>query len=314
MGSLKEKTPSIDRMKGAEYNRGKVQKKRNLIRGDTMKNYIFQLSRQIFLILVLIFLSVFLGGKAGLNALDENQDQEQKYKKPILFQDVFPLISESDLYCSFFILDEEMPEIEIISTERGEERIQLNNYDIFYVNKGRIDGLEVGQVFLILEVGSKISNPLTGEDFGLLAIKRGRARIVALEEGKASARVEKACGQVSLGHFLVPWEEKESLLGKDLGYNVPLQEGEGTKGMIIYLLRGYNQIARGQWAIIDLGEEDGLKVGQQLIIYRRLQEGVPLQIVGNLIVIDTQMRTSTVKILSSNDALKIGELVHTRTQ
>ncbi|MFP4082376.1 MAG: hypothetical protein ACLFVG_06420 [Candidatus Aminicenantes bacterium] len=234
-----------------------------------------------------------------------SQDQVEKGK---IFQDIYPVISESDLYCSFFILEDESLDLRIIGAEREYEKRLLTDSDIVYVNKGRRDGLEKGQLFLILEKGPKIEN------FGPIAFKRGRAQILGLEESMASARIEKSCGQVMIGQFLVPFEEKQGMLGKDLGYQVPPLEGEGLKGNIIFLQRDSVQIGSGDWVLIDLGEEEGLRVGQQLIAYRKLIKGAPIQILGNLIVIDTQRKTSTVKILSCREALEYGDFVKTRTQ
>lgn len=254
------------------------------------------------IILLVVILLVFSAGDSL-----RSQEQEHQIKKAKIFQEIYPVISESDLYCSFLILDEKNLDLKIIGGERDYERVLFNEADTVYINKGKRDGLEEGMLFLILEVGPKV------KDFGHIAFKRGKASILALEESKGAARIEKACGQVITGHYLIPFEEKEGLLGKDLGYNVPPVEADGAKGSIIYLLREYNQIGSGGWALIDLGEEDGLYFGQQLIIYRKVQEGVPIQILGNLIVIDVQKRTSTIKILSCKDVVMLGDRVQTRT-
>ncbi len=238
----------------------------------------------------------------------DNQEREHQIEKAKIYQDVYPVISESDLYCSFFILEEERLEAEIMGAEREYEKTLLTDSDIVYINKGKREGLAEGQVFLIVEIGPKI------KDFGRLAFKRGRARILALGETKTSAQLEKTCGEVMIGHFLIPFEEKEGILGKDLGYDVPPEESEGLRGNIIYLQRGYRQIGSGHWALIDLGSEDGLLIGQQMIIYRIVKKGAPPQILGNLIVIDIQSRTSTVKILSCKDVLMLGDHVQTRTR
>lgn len=276
-----------------------------------MRNFIIKIPGKTFFALVVIFLLCFLGEGFSSSSVDRAENQEQEIKKAKLYKDIYPLISEIDLYCSFFVLEKKKLDTEIIGTERGEEQILLREHEIFYINKGKEDGLETGQIFLILERGPKIKNPFARGRLGHLALKRGRAQIVAVEETSASARLEKACGQVMVGHFLVPFEEKGGLFGKDLGYEVPPPEGEGLEGRIVYLQGGYQRIGSQQWALIDLGEQNGLQFGQQLIVYRRLKKRGSLTIVGNLIVIDTQERTSTVKILSNKDAIKIGDLVRT---
>lgn len=271
-----------------------------------MRNCILQTASKTFYSLLIILFVFFCKDILYSSSLDEERGQENQIMKAKIFQDIYPVISESDLYCSFFVLEDERLELKIIGAEKENERLLLTDFDIVYINKGRRDGLEKGQIFLIIEVGAKIRN------FGILAFKRGRARILTLEERMASAKIEKSCGQIMIGYFLMPFEEKEGLLGEDLGYDVPPEESEGLKGNIIYLQRDSEQIGSGDWALIDLGAEDGLLIGQQLIIYRKIKEGVHLQIIGNLIVIDIQRKTSTVKILSCNDALRIGDRIQIR--
>jgi len=261
---------------------------------------------KIVFLLSLLVCFIFWGNitKAGLP--QQAQVKEQEIKKAKIFQDVYPLISESDLYCSFFILDGEMPEIQIIGAEREYERNLLNNGDVIYIDKGKEDGIESGYLFLILEVGSNFKG------FGPLSFKRGRARILHVGESRSSASVEKSCGQVMVGQFLVPFQDKESIIGKDLGYDISPLLTSGIQGNIIYLDTDINQIARGQWALVDLGQKDGIQAGDQLIAYRQIVEGGPLQIIGNVVVIDSQKRTSTIKILSCKDVLRIGDRVQTR--
>lgn len=254
-----------------------------------------------------ILLAIFFVQNILLSSSSPQEKQEQEIQKAKIFQEIYPIISESDLYCSFLVLDEESMDIEIVGGEREYEKVLFADSDTVYINKGKGSGLEPGQLFLVLEVGPQI------RDFGHIAFKQGRARIVALGESESTARIEKACGQVTVGNFLVPFEEKEGMLGKDLGYDVAPVEAEGPKGDIIYLQGDYNQIGSGHWALIDLGEEDGLYFGQQLIVYRKVKEGTPIQALGNSVVIDVQRRTATIKILSCKDALMTGDHIQART-
>ena len=238
----------------------------------------------------------------------EQQEQQEEYEieKAKIYQDIYALLSETDLYCSIFIMDDPAPEMFILGAERGWERTLITDGETVYVNKGRNDGLEIGQLFLIFEVPREIVG------YGPLAVKRGRARIVDLEDTRASAKIEKACGPVIKGNFLVPFEEKESRLGKDLGYDVPPHKADGLDGTVVYLETEFNQIGTGYWAILDLGEEAGVQVGQQLIIYREEEKNAPLYIFGNVVIIDVQERTCTIKALSARDAIRMGDFVMAR--
>jgi hypothetical protein len=256
---------------------------------------------------VIIFLLFCLGEEVQSSSLDRGESQEQEVKKARLYKDIFPLISESDLYCSFFVLKKKKElDLKIISAERTEERMFLRGGDIFYVNQGRKDGLENGQIFLILEIGQKIKN------YGYLTFMRGRVKITDARVSRASAKLDKACAPVMVGYFLVPFEEKGGLLGKDLGYDILAREEEGSKGKIIYAHDERDLIKSGDWALVDLGEEDGIQFGQQLVVYKKSgKKGALFKMVGNLIVINVQRNTSTVKVLSCNNPLEIGDLVQT---
>lgn len=257
-----------------------------------MNDFTLKIPGKIFLSFAIIILLLFQGWSQG-----------QEIKRAKLYRDVFPLISDSDLYCSFFLMEKMDLDTRIIGSEDESERMLMREHDIFYINKGTGDGLEIGQVFLVLEIGTEIKK------LGILALKRGRAQVVAVEEEQASLNLDKACGQVMLGYYLVPFEEKAGFLGKGLGYDIHAEESESLQGSIIFTQGEYNQIGRGHWALIDLGEEDGIQFGQQLVIYRREVEGEPIKVIGNLIVIDVQRKTSTVKILSGRDVLKVGDKV-----
>ena len=244
--------------------------------------------------------------QAEEQAQDLEMEDQYEVEKAKIYQEIYDLLSETDLYCSFYILDEDEPDLKIFGAEREYERVQFNNGDIVYINKGRNDGIEEGQMFMALEVGQ----PIPG--YGPLVHQRGRVRVVALEENTASARVEKACGPVMVGNYLVPFEEKEGRMGKDLGYNVPPFENNGLKGEILYLKDDFVQAGSGAWALLNLGEIDGIQLGQQLVVYRKLYKDTPLYVFGNMVVIDTQKRSCTVKILSCKDTLMIGDLIQAR--
>jgi len=278
-----------------------------------MRNFTLKTAVKFLFFAMIISLLCFQGESIGLNPGNAGIDQEQEAKKARLYKDVFPLITESDLYCSIFVMDKMELEAQIVGSERDKERILLRESEIFYVNRGIAYGFEVGQLYTILQVGEKISNPITGKRYGRIVYRRGRAQIVSVEEDRAFAKLEKSCGEVMVGHFLMPFEEKSGLLGKDLGYDVPISEEEGSWGRLVYFQDDYQQISKGHYSIVDIGEEDGIHFGQQLVIYRKTEGKMgSIEKIGNSIVIDTKQKTSTVKILSSNNALRVGDFVQPR--
>jgi hypothetical protein len=249
------------------------------------------------------FFSLILGLGVMFLGTGLAQDQIEKAK---IFQENYPLIMESDFYCSLFVLDGELPGIKIIAAERQDEKILLSDSDKFYVDKGKADGLEIGQVFLVVSVGRKIG------DYGLLARRTGRARVIGLEEKRGVVLIDKTCGEVALGGYLVPFEEREGVLGKDEGYAAELDENQGLKGTVIHIETEFHIVGTGGWALIDLGKDQGLREGQQLTVFKRVKNGLPREAIGNVAVIDVQKNTSTVKVLSCRDSVEVGFQVQTK--
>jgi hypothetical protein len=244
----------------------------------------------------------------------EQQEPEGEIRRAKIYDEIYDLLSEIDLYCSFRIHSGDLPDMRIIGADRESERNIYSDGDLMYVDKGRADGLEEGQLFMVLEITSRRAwdKDYEFENYGDLAFKKGRARIVNMAEHKSTAVLEKCCDPVPIGSYLVPFMPDESLLGKDLGYDVPPFKADGVSGRVIFIQGDYNQVATGHWALINMGAVDDIHRGQQLVLYRELHVDAPLQVFGNLVVIDVQEETATVKVLSSRDAINQGDLVMLR--
>jgi hypothetical protein len=234
--------------------------------------------------------------------------QQEGIKKAKIYEEEYQLITESDLYCSFYALDGDVPELKIIGAEREYERDMYSDEDVVYLNQGSMQGLNKGQVFMIIEVRRDIPS------VGPVAFRRGRVRIQELDDSKSTARIEKSCGWIMRGYYLVPFQPKEGMMGQDLGYDIPPFETEGAKGEVLFLEVDFNQIGSGHWALVSLGQQHGITLGQQLILYRRVEKEAPIQVFGNSVVIDVQQETSTIKVLSCRDAVRIGDHVMMRPE
>jgi hypothetical protein len=236
----------------------------------------------------------------------EKAEDRYEISKARIYQDFSDLINEVDLYCSFSIWEEGIPELKILGAEREYEKGMASDGDIIYLNKGTGGGIEPGQLFWILDLGQDLRG------YGRLAFGTAWARVLHVDEAVSVAVVEHSCHGVRLGYHLVPLGAKEAMTGKDLGYDVPPVEAEGTRGGLVYLQNDLKQIGSHQWALIDIGRDQGIQVGQQLIIYRSLQDDLPVQILGNGIVVDVKSRTSTIKVLGCRDVIRMGDLVMER--
>ncbi|MBD3413582.1 MAG: hypothetical protein GF421_04005 [Candidatus Aminicenantes bacterium] len=234
--------------------------------------------------------------------------QQEGIKKAKIYEDDYQLITESDLYCSFYALDGKLPELKIIGAERQYERDMFSDEDVVYLNHGSNHGLNKGQVFMVIEVRKDIPK------VGAVAFRRGMVRIQDLDDSKSTARIENSCGWIMQGYYLVPFQPMEGVVGKDLGFDIPPFETDAAKGEVLFLEVDFNQIGSGHWALISMGEQQGITLGQQLILYRTVEKDAPIQVFGNCVVIDVQLETSTIKVLSCRDAVRIGDQVMVRPE
>ena len=236
----------------------------------------------------------------------EKPEERYQISKAKIYQEFADLINEVDLYCSFSIWEDEIPELKIIGAAREDEKTMYSDGDVVYLNKGKNDGIEIGQIFSILEISEYL------QGYGRLAFGKGWARVEFADDAVSVAVVENSCDGVRMGYYLVPFETREGMLGKDLGYDVLPVEADGATGNLVYLQGNLKQIGSYQWALIDIGAEQGIQMGQQLILYRRIRQDLPVQILGNCIVTDVKSRTSTIKVLSCQDTIHKGTLVMER--
>jgi len=244
------------------------------------------------------------------------QEEVNQVRRAKIYDEIYALLTETDLYCSFSIFEGEDPAVQIIDAEGAQDtKTIFSDGDRMYINQGRQDGIESGQIFQVVEL--KKRNLVQDEDrpvyqYGTLAKWKGRARIEHVADTKSTAILENCCHEVMLADFLVPFVPKDTMMGKDLGYDVPPFESEGPIGEVVYLEIDKNQIGSGSCALISLGARDGIQVGQQLILFRVLSEGAPLFIYGNSVVIDVGDATATVKVLSCEDPIRIGDQIMVR--
>jgi len=281
--------------KKQNYNKPRVE--RISPRGVKMKKSLFTISG----IFVFLLSGLILDFNPCLMIAQEAQIQKAK-----IFAEEYPLISDSDMYCSILIWDKAFPELKIIGSEREDERAMMVDSDTFYLNKGREQGMEIGQMFLALEIGPQIPK------IGYLAQKKGKVRIIRIEDNISVARVEKGCGDIRIGNYLIPFEEQPTVLGKDQGYDNNLRPGESLEGRVIYLDTDFNIVSTGHWALINIGADQGLKLGQQMTIFRQKKAGFPREAIGNLVIIDVQKNTATARILSAREAVEKGDVVQVK--
>jgi hypothetical protein len=253
--------------------------------------------------LALVSLALLVPGRPFAQDAQETQIQKSK-----IFDETYQLINESDLNCSFYMYEEGklLPDIRIVGGERMNEKSLFEDGDLIYLDKGAADGLEVGQLFLTVGPRAKVGK------IGTVMERHGRARIVRLEDKMASARIEKGCGTILAGDYLLPFEEEAGEIGKDMGYG-DMDPNASKHGRVIYIENDFHISGTGQWALIDLGRQHCVQIGDQLNVFHQAKPNLPREAFASAIIIDVRGATSTIKILGARDAVDIGAEVQIST-
>jgi hypothetical protein len=195
-----------------------------------------------------------------------------------------------------------------------EPREGLATGDRVYLKVPQLDQVQLGQSLSVYRELSVVEHPTTGDEVG-----RKVALIATLEvverggEGQlVKAVITQAHREVMRGDIVVA--ESQSIL--DIS---PVKNFVDLKGVILDDLDGYSELGQHHLVFVDLGSEQGVQVGNRLSIARRgdgvreLDEGelekLPLEPVGELLIIALQARSSTALITRSTLELKRGDRV-----
>lgn len=245
---------------------------------------------------------VFLGGFVGLGASVAQDVLERDAAVP-------KLIGPADLDCSFFVM-EAVPRLRISALVQAGEHALLSDGELFYADP--VPGTETfveDSLWSILEWGPRVRGRSSPGGLGNIVFLRGRARVLRVESGRAVMEIVKTCGLITTGFFLVPNIKGDILTGPESGYDVLFQGGNAPTGRIVFIDSDWSDIiARGHWALIDIGADQGLTPGTQLTVFRPEEKKLP-RAVGNSVVVWTGGRWATVKILDSKDSILMGDFV-----
>jgi outer membrane protein OmpA-like peptidoglycan-associated protein len=244
-----------------------------------------------------------------------SQDEQKVFSltKSYSFKPASTLISESDLYCSFFIGKKISRDVVII----GAEEMFLNRSayadgDKLFINRGSVDGIKEGDMWIVLEQGKRISNPFSLKSLGIYYLKKSLAEVTCVYEDKAVITLKKGCDMVHLDDILLPFKPEDTVFKKKIDYQECRLPESPFEGRVVYsdLIIGIEREIAGtsNFVAVDLGKALVAK-GDFLLFFKIIKNDLPPVITGLGIVVNPQNTNSTVKILDSSYAIGIGDRV-----
>ena len=249
----------------------------------------------------------------------------------------------SDLYCAGEVRPAyEKTDVYIANSE--EQKIGLSTGDLVYLSGGK-DGNKVkpGETFVVIARGSEVFHPVTDKWLGTYVRRLGRVKVLAVQDRTSIAEITESCqDRIEVGFEVEPDPGLTSPPARAISFSKLDVEPSGKpNGYVVYLQDGMNGAVAGSMVDVDLGTRDGVHAGDVMLIYlsnasprprdvtydykwdgKRYvsqplrddssHELFPRKPIGQLVVIRTEERTSSAKIVYSIRDVEVGSQVELR--
>lgn len=216
-----------------------------------------------------------LPGWAQSPPLPDNLSVAESAKEPALPGIATPRVATGDdLYCAGYIRATPPPSgIKIIGGEEENRIAHFGQGDVVYLDAGHSQNIRAGMLLSITRPKGKFRSPYKrsgGRDLGVLVRELGVMRVIAVQEKTATARIVVSCSDIQLGDLLVTFTERSSP-ATDVSQPIPrYQPAEGQyAGRIVLQREQHEAIGPRDVVYLDLGSEEGVKIGATFTIYRK---------------------------------------------
>ena len=251
------------------------------------------------------------------------------------------LTDDYDLRCSGYIAPREAKPDYFIANQEDEARMGLTEGDIVYLNRGQTNGhMETGTEYSIVVREGEVRHPITHRFLGYYYKRLGSVKVLAAQETTSIAAISYACDEIRTGDALVPLIITPIPAKAVPEFNrLTVVAPDKETGYVVHVGDSQQRASAGQLVDIDMGYDDGLKAGDILTVFlptepfdkfpkvkydyrvrnNRYQSRPvwkddndnvpPAKTIGQLVVIFTEKKTATAKILQSVREIEIGDSI-----
>jgi hypothetical protein len=183
-----------------------------------------------------------------------------------------PAARASEFACGGFIEQSAQAATgQIVGAEQEAERRVFAEGDLVFVDAGAQAGVRVGQEFTVVrprgQFRSKFSRK-TGS-LGVYTQEVGRLRVVRVRDRVSVAEVRVACSDLLVGDLLRPAQERSAPQARaDTALDRFVDPTGKQTGRLVLARDGREMVSRDDVVFVDLGAEDGVKVGDYLTVFR----------------------------------------------
>jgi len=183
----------------------------------------------------------------------------------------------SDVYCSGTVTSESIPrDAFVITGEQSYYRITFDEGDYVYINKGSSQGVKVGDEFYVVRPvtdtieaeWTKWQNAILRK-MGTMWEDEGRVKVVVARPDVSIAQVEHSCDYVQRGDIVLPFSERPAPpLKSEANFDRFAPPNGKPMAMVITGKKYQQQVGNNDVVYINLGNQQGVKVGDYFRIFR----------------------------------------------
>lgn len=186
------------------------------------------------------------------------------------------------IYCAGFISDTKINyDVRIIGNEKENESALMVRGAHVFMNKGKGDGIQVGDVYQVIRPRGPFYHPFKnartrfpsfakrGELLGYFTEEVGFAKVIGLQDKTSTLEVVESCTEFRLGDALIKYEKPQPPELKPYAKLDPLALPNGkTVGQIVTARSAREFLSVSDVVILDVGQKAGVKVGDYFTIFR----------------------------------------------
>lgn len=192
------------------------------------------------------------------------------------------------------------------------EQDMLTLYDRVYIEQEQPGA--AGQRYAVYRTQKELVHPITGEVAGYAAEVIGGVEVDGKDGELVRARITQAYRPIRRGDYIGP-------VPPQAGNRVtPSPTTANVKGFVIDTA-GDDLLMVGEYYLvyIDLGTQDGVQRGNLLEVvtrgdgFTKDEEGLPIEVIGQVMVVDAQAGASTAIVTRSAREIRVGDKLRTPT-
>lgn len=187
-----------------------------------------------------------------------------------------PLATGNNLYCAGFIQSSPVSTgNRIIGGQDEADQFIYSQNDFLYINMGRNKGVTVGDIFAVIRPRGTVKSKWSKKgNVGFYVQEVGALEVVNVKPEVAVARVKTSCDNFLLGDLVQLVEQRNSPIYVEKPELDRFGDPSGKPtGRILMARDGAEMLSRDFIAYVDLGADEGVRIGDTLTIFRQLEKG-----------------------------------------